>query len=58
MLTKLIPGFLKKKLFTQVKKSILASQVQESSKLPKVQIDEKSLNSARLLPNSLVGASS
>ncbi|HAH37108.1 MAG TPA: class I SAM-dependent methyltransferase [Algoriphagus sp.] len=51
MLTKLIPGFLKKKLFTQVKKSILASQVQESSKLPKVQIDEKSLNSARLLPN-------
>jgi hypothetical protein len=51
MLTKLIPGFLKKKLFTQVKKSILASQVQVSSKLPKVQIDEKSLKSARLLPN-------
>lgn len=51
MLTKLIPGFLKRKLFTQVKKSILASQVQVSSKLPKVQIDEKSLKSARLLPN-------
>lgn len=51
MITKLIPGFLKKKLFTQVKKSILASQVQVSSKLPKVQIDEKSLKSARLLPN-------
>ncbi|WP_217643109.1 class I SAM-dependent methyltransferase [Algoriphagus ornithinivorans] len=34
-----------------MKKSILASQVQQSEKLPKVQIDEKSLKSARLLPN-------